>query len=217
MKAKDSRLKQTNEILQQIKLVKLNAWEEYFFDKLDKIRDNELFCISKSYLYRVLSIFSIWTTPILIINATFGWLTFQGIAITATKAFMVISIFQILREPIRSVPQFITTLIETKVSVDRIYRFLTESEINNSYFRFLNEAFPLTSIEIKNAVFCWEYPKEADQKALAHPEQRGSLIEFAGKIGKLVKKLSQHQSPEEQQPGQVIELQDYKNPAGTPQ
>lgn len=32
---KDKRIKITNEIFGQIKFVKVNAWEEYFYDKLD--------------------------------------------------------------------------------------------------------------------------------------------------------------------------------------
>ena len=35
MKEKDKRIKVTTEIFNSIKFVKVNAWEEYFYDKLD--------------------------------------------------------------------------------------------------------------------------------------------------------------------------------------
>ena len=34
MKYKDSRMKATNELLNGIRLIKMNAWERYFFDKV---------------------------------------------------------------------------------------------------------------------------------------------------------------------------------------
>lgn len=42
MNCKDQRTGQTNDILQMIKLIKLNAWEECFFDRLDALREREL-------------------------------------------------------------------------------------------------------------------------------------------------------------------------------
>lgn len=35
MKRKDKRMKATNEVFSNIKFVKVNAWEEYFYNKLD--------------------------------------------------------------------------------------------------------------------------------------------------------------------------------------
>ena len=45
MKAKDQRVKVTSEMLQGIKAVKLNAWEDYFLSKLSSIRLEEINCM----------------------------------------------------------------------------------------------------------------------------------------------------------------------------
>ena len=42
MVEKDLRVKITTEIFSSIKFVKVNAWEEYFYDKLDAQREKEL-------------------------------------------------------------------------------------------------------------------------------------------------------------------------------
>lgn len=42
MKDKDKRMKVTNEIFGQIKFIKVNAWEEFFYDRLDISRNKEL-------------------------------------------------------------------------------------------------------------------------------------------------------------------------------
>lgn len=39
MKDKDRRMKITNEIFGQIKFIKVNAWEEFFYDRLDVARE----------------------------------------------------------------------------------------------------------------------------------------------------------------------------------
>jgi len=36
--ATDDRMKSTNEVFNNIKFIKVNAWEEYFYDKLQKLR-----------------------------------------------------------------------------------------------------------------------------------------------------------------------------------
>lgn len=42
MAAKDERMKATTEVLSAIKFIKSNAWEEYFYDKIDEKRQIEL-------------------------------------------------------------------------------------------------------------------------------------------------------------------------------
>jgi len=49
----------------------------------------------------------------LILNAIFGVYTLSDEPLTAEQAFTIISIFNILQDPIRMVPAVITALIET--------------------------------------------------------------------------------------------------------
>ena len=42
MVEKDERMKITTEIFNAIKFIKANAWEEYFYDKLDTKRNDEI-------------------------------------------------------------------------------------------------------------------------------------------------------------------------------
>lgn len=49
MTTKDNRIKCTNEIFGQIKFIKVNAWEEYFYDRLNVKREEELLWIKKRF------------------------------------------------------------------------------------------------------------------------------------------------------------------------
>ena len=49
MKEKDKRVKFTTEIFSCIKFLKVNAYEEYFYDKLNEQREKELNIMKKKY------------------------------------------------------------------------------------------------------------------------------------------------------------------------
>ena len=64
-------MKVTEEILQIIKFIKINALEKYFFKKLNQKREEELGSIKKVQLLTVATILVYWVCPGLIIGGTF--------------------------------------------------------------------------------------------------------------------------------------------------
>lgn len=52
-----------------------------------------------------------------------------GNTLTAANTFTLISLFQILQEPLRSLPQAINALIEANVSMKRMQKFLLTDEV----------------------------------------------------------------------------------------
>jgi hypothetical protein len=96
MKDKDKRIKITNELFGQIKFVKVNAWEEHFYDRLDRSREEELYWLRKKYEVGVGQVVSTWFTPVLVVNATFALFTLLGNEINPENSFVVISLFQVL-------------------------------------------------------------------------------------------------------------------------
>lgn len=47
----DERLRRTCELLAGIKIIKLNAWEKVFAEKIQKSRENELKCLDNDSIY----------------------------------------------------------------------------------------------------------------------------------------------------------------------
>lgn len=66
MKAKDERTKSANELFYSIKFIKINALEDFFIDKLLKLRDKEISLIQKRYIVSAFSVLSVWISPLLI-------------------------------------------------------------------------------------------------------------------------------------------------------
>jgi len=124
LKAKDRRMKTTTEIFNQIRFIKVNAWEKYFFKKLNRVRNEELGHIRKTSLYQVISILFLWTTTPLILSTTFAVFILRGEQMSAEKAFTTILLFNILQFPIRALPESVTQLTQIWVSLKRIGRFL---------------------------------------------------------------------------------------------
>lgn len=66
MRLKDQRIKQMNEVLNGIKVLKLYAWEIAFIRRINHIREQELKCIRKKAIISAVSS-AIWTfVPILV-------------------------------------------------------------------------------------------------------------------------------------------------------
>lgn len=70
--ATDNRMKVTNEVFNNIKFIKVNAWEEYFYDKLMARRTVEIDWLKKKMFSESFSTFFMWLAPKFILAATFG-------------------------------------------------------------------------------------------------------------------------------------------------
>lgn len=68
----DLRLKQINELIQGIKVIKLYAWEQYFVENILKTRAEQLKVMFHSRLYRAITSLVMQSTPPLVALAAFG-------------------------------------------------------------------------------------------------------------------------------------------------
>lgn len=96
MKDKDGRMKVTTEVFGQIKFIKVNAWEEFFYNKIDEKRKQEMATLRSRLLLVSFQVFISWMTSPLIINAVFAWYVLTDNDLSAEKAFPVISLFNTL-------------------------------------------------------------------------------------------------------------------------
>ncbi len=118
--ATDNRMKETNEVFSNIKFVKVNAWEEYFYDKLESRRKTEVNWFQKKFLVETISTFSMWLTPKMILAATFGTFVATGGELTAPIAFSVMSLFAYIQFYLQFLPNSLSVVIESANAVKRI-------------------------------------------------------------------------------------------------
>lgn len=133
MKFKDERIKMMNEVLNGIKVLKLYAWEPSFEKRVLEVRDKEIKALrSAAFLGAGFSF--IWTSaPFLVALVSFASyvLSDPEHVLDPQRAFVSLSLFNILRAPFAMLPMMITSLVQTIVSIKRINRFMNSDELTN--------------------------------------------------------------------------------------
>ncbi|KAK4142467.1 uncharacterized protein C8A04DRAFT_38253 [Dichotomopilus funicola] len=129
MAATDKRIHTTNEILQNIRIIKYFAWEHRFSQIVDEKRRAELKALRFRFMIWAAAV-AVWNTvPILI--TFFSFLVYTVVEqkpLYPSVAFTAISLFMLLRYPLDQLGDMIAHVQESAVSIDRIEEFLSEEE-----------------------------------------------------------------------------------------
>ncbi|XP_065155853.1 multidrug resistance-associated protein 1 isoform X1 [Atheta coriaria] len=180
MKNKDERVKLMNEILSGIKVLKLYAWEPSFEAQVLKIRNKEMKVLKQAAYLNAGSSF-IWScAPFLVSLVTFATfvLVDEKNVLDATTAFVSLSLFNILRFPLSMLPMMISNMVQAKVSVDRINKFMNCEELDPNNVTHEPSEDPII---IEDGNFNWgegETLKDISMRCA-----RGSLTAVVGQVG----------------------------------
>lgn len=186
MKQKDQRVKVMNEVLQGIKILKLYAWESSFEEIVGDIRKKEIHTLTRlCYLSAGTSF--IWScAPFLVSLVTFATyvLSDPNNVLDSQKAFVSLSLFNILRFPLSMLPMMIAGLVQSSVSVKRIDKFMNSGELPPSKHR-SNVDTSDCAITVKDGSFTW---KSGDSESFKLSNinlevQKGSLVAVVGSVG----------------------------------
>ena len=162
LREKDKRMRATTEVVDNIKAIKLNSWADIFLHKITKIRNYEIFLTKLGFIFASLNIwFRRLVTPALVITILAIFFA-MGNSIKPSRAFGGIQILKTLEIPLKWIPDFISSYLECRVSMNRIQRFLRWSEINPRLVESNSEELQKSGIDIlvKNANFTWGGHKE---------------------------------------------------------
>ncbi|KFQ72303.1 Canalicular multispecific organic anion transporter 2, partial [Phaethon lepturus] len=184
MRYKDSRIKLMNEILGGIKVLKLYAWEPSFSEKVLEIRKNELRVLKKSAYLNSLSTFAWISAPFLVALTTFAVYVSvdEKNILDAEKAFVSLSLFNILKFPLNMLPQVISNIVQTSVSLKRIQQFLSHDELDPSCVETKVIA-PGRAISVTNATFSWGKELKPSLKDINLLVPSGALVAVVGHVG----------------------------------
>ncbi|XP_062269788.1 ATP-binding cassette sub-family C member 3 isoform X2 [Platichthys flesus] len=184
MQYKDSRIKLMNEILNGIKVLKLYAWENSFRDKVLDIRQKELNTLRKTAYLGALSTMAWTSAPFLVALTTFAVYVNvdENNILDAEKAFVSLALFNILRFPLNMLPQVISSMVQTSVSLKRIQNFLSHDELDpNSVDRKNNST--EFSVTVVNGKFTWSKEDLPVLQNINVMVPQGSLLAVVGHVG----------------------------------
>ncbi|KAJ8773515.1 hypothetical protein K2173_005761 [Erythroxylum novogranatense] len=187
MESKDTRIKATSETLKSMRTLKLYSWEPSFLKKILQLRETESNWLRR-YLYTSSAItFLFWASPTLVSVITFGICILLKTPLTTGTVLSALATFRILQEPIYNLPELISMIAQTKVSVDRIKEFLREEDQRKQISYQPTQASSV-AIEIEIGEYAWG----VNEQFLAKPTikltekmqiMKGHKVAVCGSVG----------------------------------
>ncbi|KAF9600270.1 hypothetical protein IFM89_005856, partial [Coptis chinensis] len=187
MEAKDSRIKATSETLKSMRVLKLHSWENTYLKNILKLRETERSWL-KRYLYLCAAVaFLFWTSPTLVSVMTFGVCILVKTPLTSATVLSALATFRVLQEPIYNLPELISMIVQTKVSVDRIQELITEEDQQKLTLKYPYKTSSVT-IEIESGEYTWEAGKQISSKPTIKIAKnmkiiKGSKVAVCGTVG----------------------------------
>jgi ABC-type multidrug transport system fused ATPase/permease subunit len=184
MNAKDARMGAMSEILQNMRILKLQGWELIFLSKIKELRKVERNWVEK-YVYTSSMLISVFFgAPAFDAMVTFGTCILFGIPLETGKVLSALATFRQLQGPIHSLPDTISSIIQTKVSLDRICSFLSLEELASNAVTKLPSGSTDISIEVRNGCFSWDTSSHVPTlQDLNFRVQQGKRVAICGTVG----------------------------------
>ncbi|KAL8131721.1 ABC transporter C family member 3-like [Apium graveolens] len=184
MKSKDERMKATSEILRNMRILKLQGWEMKFLSKIMELRNVEAVWLKKYVYANAIITFVFWGTPTFVAMVTFGTCILLGIPLESGKILSALATFRILQEPIYSLPDVISMIIQTKVSLDRVSSFLRLDDIQTDVVKRLPIGSSDTAVEIVDGTFSWDVSSpNPTLKDINFKVSHGMRVAVCGMVG----------------------------------
>ncbi|XP_058074516.1 ABC transporter C family member 3-like isoform X2 [Magnolia sinica] len=183
MEAKDMRMKSMSEIMRNMRTLKLQGWEMRFLSRILELRKVETAWLKKKAFASAVATFLYYGAPTFMSVAAFGACLSLGVPLTPGRILSAVAAFRILQEPIYNLPDTISVLAQTKVSLDRIASFLRLNELPPVAVEKLPEASEV-AIKINNGCFSWDLSTENPTlKDLNFQVLHGMRVAVCGAVG----------------------------------
>ena len=131
LKKSDKRMGITTETFNNLKVIKLYGWDNFFLKKIQSSRDEEIDALNGRYYITTISQTLLWLAPIAMSVSSIGIYQYINKTFKVEDMFTCLAIFTSIQNPMRSLPTTFDIIMETITSMKRIEYFLKLPEIQN--------------------------------------------------------------------------------------
>ncbi|KAL7947345.1 P-loop containing nucleoside triphosphate hydrolase protein [Trichoderma barbatum] len=188
MKNKDARSRLINEIINNMKSIKLYAWGSAFMAKLNFVRnEQELKNLRRIGATQAVANFTWNTAPFFVSCSTFTvFVLTQDRPLTTEIIFPALALFNLLTFPLAVLPMVITSIVEASVAVGRLTSFLTAEELQSDAVTIgpAPQEMGEETVLIRDGTFSWN--RHEDKNALtdvSFTAYKGELSCIVGRVG----------------------------------
>ncbi|WFD36272.1 hypothetical protein MCUN1_003150 [Malassezia cuniculi] len=191
MKIKDRRSQLMNEIILNIKSIKLFSWESAFRERVSAVRNDEELPILRMIGYASSLFNFFWSAiPFLVSLGTF--ITFAIVSdtpLTADIAFPALALYQLLNFPLTMLAGIVSMLLQTQVSAERLGDFLDADELaTDAVSRGTVDEAPVVDgkrqlVRLDKASFSWSDSQSPTLSELDLTVHEGELVAVLGRVG----------------------------------
>ena len=132
LKNKDKRMKITSSVLHMLKVLKLYVWEDEFFNRVEKERQQEIKSMRKIQNITLLSRFVHSSIPLFLSVGSIGIYTLIKGKMVLENLLASIEIFDTMAASLYRLPVFITAVLNCLISMKRLEKFLDNRDFKKT-------------------------------------------------------------------------------------
>ena len=172
LKYKDQRMKATTQLLNSIKIIKFNCWENFYYKRIKEKRKSELDYLKKmENLNLNVNGLSSSTSNITSLISILAYATFSS-EMSISNILTSLYIFNSLGEPFFLIPEYISGLFDSMISLKRLEKFLFSKEYNKNQIIKNNENESKYAIFINNLDFGIVKSGEDNEEEIEKKEEK---------------------------------------------
>ncbi|CDR36136.1 RHTO0S01e15060g1_1 [Rhodotorula toruloides] len=129
--ARDARQTALQELINDVRTVKLFGWSAAFIHRVEAKRKVELDWLVRDWFIRY-AYTLLWASLSLLVPllAFWSYVKLQGEELTVAVAFTALSLFSLVRGPLNQIPGFGIRILQLRVSISRMESFFAEDEVD---------------------------------------------------------------------------------------